>query len=97
MQNRAALSTYDMQRSIAERNKSMLEIKNKEMQEYFDKLTSVDTSTWSKWWAAFQLTNSSFLSRWTDPNSAGAFGPQPFSPIGFSQPSMPSFSLPSFK
>lgn len=97
MQNRAALATYDMQRSLAERNKSMLEIKNQEMQGYFDKLTSVDTSEWSKWWAAFQLTNSSFLSRWTDPNSAGASGSQPFSPVGFSQPSMPSFSLPSFK
>lgn len=97
MQNRAALSTYDMQRSFAERNKSMLEIKNREMQEYFDKLTSVDTSAWTKWWAAFQLTNSSFLSRWTDPNSAGVLGPQPFSPVGFNQPSMPSFSLPSFK
>lgn len=97
MQNRASLATYDMQRSLAERNKSMLEIKNQEMQEYFDKLTSVDTSAWTKWWAAFQLTNSSFLSRWTDPNSAGASSPQPFSPVGFSLPSIPSFSLPSFK
>lgn len=97
MQNRSALSTYDMQRSLAERNRSMLEIKNQEMQEYFDKLTSVDTSAWTKWWAAFQLTNSSFLSRWTDPNTSGASGPQPFSPVGFSTPSMPSFSLPYFK
>ena len=97
MQNRAALATYDMQRSLAERNKSMLEIKNQEMQEYFDKLTSVDTSAWTKWWAAFQLTNSSFISRWTDPNAAGASGPQPFSPVGFNQPSMPSLSLPYFK
>ena len=97
MQNRAALSTYDMQRSLAERNKSMLEIKNREMQEYFDKLTSIDTSAWTKWWAAFQLTSGSFFSRWTDPSSAGGIGSTPFSPVGMSQPTLPAFSLPTIK
>lgn len=97
MQNRAALSTYDMQRSLAERNKSMLEIKNQEMQEYFDKLTSVDTSAWTKWWAAFQLTSGSFFSRWTDPAGASGAGVSPFSPVGMSQPTLPAFSLPTIK
>lgn len=97
MQNRASLATYDMQRSLAERNKSMLEIKNQEMKEYFDKLTSVDTSAWTKWWAAFQLTSGSYLSRWTDPSSAGVVGTSPFSPVGMSQPTLPAFSLPTIK
>lgn len=97
MQNRAALATYDMQRSLAERNKSMLEIKNKEMQEYFDKLTSIDTSAWTKWWAAFQLTSGSFLSRWTDPSGASGVGISPFSPVGMSQPTLPAFTLPTIK
>ena len=97
MQNRSALATYDMQRSLAERNKSMLEIKNQEMQEYFEKLTSVDTSAWTKWWAAFQLTSGSFFSRWTDPSSAGSVGSTPFSPVGMSQPTLPAFTLPTMK
>lgn len=97
MQNRAALATYDMQRSLANRNKSMLEIKNQEMQEYFDKLTSVDTSAWTKWWAAFQLTSGSFFSRWTDPSGASGAGVSPFSPVGMSQPTLPAFTLPTMK
>ena len=96
-QNNAAIATFDMQRSLALRNKTMLDIKFKEMQEYFDKLTSVDTSSWTKFWAAFQLTSGSFLSRWTDPSSASGIGISPFSPVGMSQPTLPSFTLPNMK
>lgn len=96
-QNRSAIATFDMQRSLALRNKTMLDIKYQEMQEYFDKLTSVDTSSWTKFWAAFQLTSGSFLSRWTDPSSASGIGSAPFSPVGISQPTLPSFTLPTMK
>lgn len=96
-QNNAAIASFDMQRSLALRNKTMLEIKYQEMQEYFDKLTSVDTSSWTKVWAAFQLTSGSFLSRYTDPSSASGIGNAPFSPVGMSQPTLPSFTLPTMK
>lgn len=96
-QNNAAIATFDMQRSLALRNKTMLDIKYQEMQEYFDKLTSVDTSGWTKFWAAFQLTSGSFLSRWTDPSSASGIGNAPFSPVGMSQPTLPVFKLPTMK
>lgn len=96
-QNNAAIATFDMQRSLALRNKTMLDIKYQEMQEYFDNLTSVDTSGWTKFWSAFHLTSGSFLSRWTDPSSASGIGNSPFSPVGMSQPTLPSFSLPTTK
>lgn len=96
-QNRAAIASFDMQRSLALRNKTMLDIKYQEMQEYFDKLTSVDTSSWTKFWAAFQLTSGSFFTRWTDPSSASGIGIAPFSPVGMSQPTLPSFTLPTMK
>ena len=96
MQNKAALATYDMQKSLAQRNKTMIEACNMHMQEYFGVLTDPDASEWKKFWAASFLTSNSFLTRFMDPMNVNT-GAQPFSPVGFSMPSMPSLSLPSFK
>lgn len=96
-QNKAAIATYEMQKSYAERNRSVLESQNQRMQEYFNVLESDDKSGWSKFWAASFMLSNSWLTRWTDPSSTNNGGIAPFSPVGVSSPSMPSFSLPSFK
>lgn len=97
MQNNAAISTYDMQKSFAERNRSVLETQNKRMQEYFDVLTDDKASEWKKFWAASFLLSNSFLTRFTDPSANNGTGVAPFSPVGMSQPTIPSFSLPTMK
>lgn len=97
MQNKAAISTYDMQKSYAERNRSVLESQNKRMQEYFDVLTSDTASEWEKFWAASFLLSNSFLTRVTDPSANNGTAVAPFSPVGMSQPSFPFFSLPIMK
>lgn len=97
MQNNAAISTYDMQKSFAERNRSVLETQNKRMQEYFDVLTDDKASEWKKFWAASFLLSNSFLTRVTDPNANNGTAVAPFSPVGMSQPTLPSFSLPTMK
>ncbi len=96
-QNKAAVSSYEMQKSYAERNRSVLESQNQRMQQYFDVLVDDDRSGWSKFWAASFMLSNSWLTRWTDPSSTNNGGVAPFSPIGVSSPSLPSFSLPSFK
>lgn len=97
MQNKAAISTYDMQKSFAERNRSVLETQNKRMQEYFDVLTDDKASEWKKFWAASFLLSNSFLTRFTDPSATNGTAAAPFSPVGMSQPTLPSFSLPTMK
>lgn len=97
MQNNAAIFTYQQQKSIAERNRSVLETQNKRMQEYFDVLTDDKANEWNKFWAGFFLLSNSFLTRFTDPNANNASSVAPFSPVGMSQPSLPSFSLPTMK
>lgn len=96
-QNKAALATYDMQRSLAERNRSILEVQNQRMGEYFDVMEDPDASEWKKFWAGSFLVGNSFLTKLTDPNASNNIGVTPFSPVGFSQPSIPSFSLPITK
>ena len=96
-QNKAAISTYQMQKSFAERNRSVLETQNKRMQEYFDVLESDKASEWNKFWAASFLLSNSFLTRVTDPSSSNGTAVSPFSPVGMSQPALPSFSLPTMK
>lgn len=96
-ENKAALATYDMQRSLAERNRSILEVQNKRMGEYFDVMEDPDSSEWKKFWAASFLVGNSFLTKLTDPNASNNVGVTPFSPVGYSQPSIPSFSLPITK
>ena len=97
MQNKAAIATYDMQKSFAERNRSVLETQNKRMQEYFDVLTDDKASEWKKFWAASFLLSNSFLTRVTDPSAGNGTAVAPFSPLGMSQPTIPSFSLPTMK
>lgn len=97
MQNNAAISTYGMQKSFAERNRSVLETQNKRMQEYFDVLTDDKASEWKKFWAASFLLSNSFLTKVTDPSATNGTSVAPFSPVGMSQPTLPSFSLPSMK
>lgn len=96
-QNKAALATYKMQRSLAERNRSILEVQNQRMSEYFDVMEDPDASEWKKFWAGSFLVGNSFLTKLTDPNSSNHIGVTPFSNVGFSQPSIPSFSLPITK
>lgn len=96
-QNKAALATYDMQRSLAERNRSILEVQNKRMGEYFDVMEDNNASEWKKFWAGSFLVGNSFLTKLTDPNASNNIGVSPFSPDGYSQPSIPSFSLPITK
>ena len=96
-QNNAAISTYKMQRSLAERNRSILEVQNKQMGDYFDIMVDPDSSKWKKFWAGSFLVGNSFLTKLTDPNASNNIGSNPFSPVGFSQPSLPSFSLPITK
>ena len=96
-QNKAAISTYQMQKSFAERNRSVLETQNKRMQEYFDVLTDDKASEWKKFWAASFLLSNSFLTRVTDPSSTNGTGVSPFSPVGMSHPTLPAFSLPTIK
>lgn len=96
-ENKAALATYEMQRSLAERNRSILEVQNQRMSEYFDVMVDPNASEWKKFWAGSFLVGNSFLTKLTDPNSSNNNGATPFSPIGFSQPSIPSFSLPVTK
>lgn len=96
-QNKASISTFNLQKSYAERNRSVLEAQNQRMQEYFDVLVNPDASEWKKFWSASFLLSNSFLTRFTDPSSANGAGISPFSPVGPSHPSMPSFSLPSIK
>lgn len=96
-ENNAAIATYKMQRSLAERNRSMLEVQNNRMGEYFDIMEDPDASEWKKFWAGSFLVGNSFLTKLTDPNASNNIGPTPFSPVGFSQPSLPSFSLPITK
>ena len=97
MQNNAAISTYQMQKSFAERNRSVLETQNKQMQEYFDVLTDDNANEWKKFWAASFLLSNSFLTRFTDPSAGNGTAVAPFSPVGMSQPTLPSFSLPTMK
>lgn len=97
MQNKADISTYDMQKSFAERNRSVLESQNLRMQEYFDVLTDEKASEWKKFWAASFLLSNSFMTRVTDPSSTNGTAVAPFSPVGMSQPTLPSFSLPTMK
>ena len=97
MQNKAAIATYDMQKSFAERNRSVLETQNKRMQEYFDVLTDDKASEWKKFWAASFLLSNSFLTRVTDPSAGNGTAVAPFSPVGMSHPTIPSFSLPTMK
>ena len=97
MQNNAAISTYQMQKSFAERNRSVLETQNKRMEEYFDVLTSDNASEWKKFWAASFLLSNSFLTKYTDPSANNGTAVSPFSPVGMSQPTLPSFSLPTMK
>lgn len=96
-QNNAAIASFEMQKSYAERNRSVLESQNQRMQEYFKVLESDDKSGWSKFWAASFMLSNSWLTRWTDPSSTNNGGSAPFSPVGLSSPSLPSFSLPNFK
>lgn len=96
-QNKASLATYDMQRSLAERNRSILEVQNQRMSEYFDVMTDPDSSEWKKFWAASFLVSNSFLTGLTDPNASNNVGVTPFSPVGINQPSLPSLSLPILK
>lgn len=96
-QNKAALATYEMQRSLAQRNRSILEVQNQRMGEYFDVMIDPDANEWKKFWAGSFLVGNSFLTKLTDPNASNNIGATPFSPLGFSQPSIPSFSLPITK
>lgn len=96
-ENKAALATYEMQRSLAERNRSILEVQNQRMSEYFDVMVDPAASEWKKFWAGSFLVGNSFLTKLTDPNSSNNIGVTPFSPVGFSQSSIPSFSLPITK
>ena len=97
MQNNAAISTYSMQKSFAERNRSVLETQNKQMQEYFDVLTDDKAGEWKKFWAASFLLSNSFLTRFTDPSAGNGTAVAPFSPVGMSQPTLPAFKLPTMK
>ncbi len=96
-QNRAALATYEMQRSLALRNRSILELQNQRMGEYFDVMVDPDASEWKKFWAGSFLVGNSFLTKLTDPNASNSIGITPFSPVGMSQPTLPSFTLPTMK
>lgn len=96
-QNKAALATYEMQRSLALRNRSIIEVQNQRMGEYFDVMEDPDASEWKKFWAGSFLVGNSFLTKLTDPNASNSIGITPFSPVGMSQPTLPSFTLPTFK
>ena len=96
-QNNASIASFDMQKSFAERNRTVLESQNNRMQEYFDVLVDENTSGWKKFWAASFMLSNSWLTRWTDPSSTNNGGNAPFSPVGVSSPSLPSFSLPFIK
>lgn len=96
-QNKSALATYEMQRSLALRNRSILEVQNQQMGEYFDVMVDPDANEWKKFWAGSFLVGNSFLTKLTDPNANNSIGSTPFSPVGISHPTLPSFTLPAFK
>lgn len=84
-QNKASISSYDMQTDLALRNRAILTANFTKLQENYDVLTNSDASAWSRWWAASNLQLSGTSTRWTDPKYSPTIV-SPFSPVGVSLP-----------